>query len=139
MNKQEIFELMDRFGRSGLSRMKLTQGDFSLELDRGSGAEEAPARPVPAREASPAPAAGPEGQVVTAPLAGIFYAAPGPDQPPFVEAGQRVREGETLCLLEAMKLMSEVAAPCDCVIEEVLKANGALAAFGEPLFRYRPC
>ena len=45
----------------------------------------------------------------------------------------------TVCLIEAMKMMSEVSAPCDCVIEEVVKANGELAAFGEPLFRYRPC
>ena len=139
MNQQEIFELMDRFGRSGLRRMKLTQGDFSLELDRGAGAEAAPAAPLRETPAAPEAAAAGEGPEVAAPLAGIFYAAPGPDQPPFVTAGQRVEQGQTLCLLEAMKMMSEVAAPCDCVIEAVLKANGELAAFGEPLFRYRPC
>ena len=139
MNQQEIFELMDRFGRSGLRRMKLTQGEFSLELERGG--EPAPVRSAPAPEGPEpsAPAAAAEGPAVTAPLAGIFYAAPGPDQPPFVTAGERVERGQTLCLLEAMKMMSEVAAPCDCVVEEVLKANGELAAFGEPLFRYRPC
>ena len=140
MNNQEIFEYMDRFARSGLGRMKLTQGDFSLELERSAAAGGVPAAgpAAPARAPEPAPAPG-EGEAVTAPLAGIFYAAPGPDQPPFVTAGQRVEQGQTLCLLEAMKMMSEVAAPCDCVIEEVLKANGELAAFGEPLFRYRPC
>ena len=54
-------------------------------------------------------------------------------------ASDRVKKGQTVCLIEAMKMMSEVPAPCDCVIEEVLKANGELAAFGEALFRYRPC
>jgi biotin carboxyl carrier protein len=76
---------------------------------------------------------------VTAPLVGTFYAAPAPDQPPFVKKGDRVIKGQTLCLLEAMKMMSEIPAPCDCVIEEVLKDDGALAAFGDPLIRYRPC
>ena len=138
MDKQEILELMDRFTRSGLNRMKLTRGDCSLELERGGAAVPAAETAAPERTTEPAPGPG-EGEAVTAPLAGIFYAAPGPDQPPFVKAGQRVGRGETLCLLEAMKMMSEVAAPCDCVIQEVLKANGELAAFGEPLFRYRPC
>ena len=51
----------------------------------------------------------------------------------------RVSKGQTVCLIEAMKMMSEVPAPCDCVIESVCKSNGELVAFGEPLFRYRPC
>lgn len=70
---------------------------------------------------------------------GTYYAASAPDAAPFVSAGDRVSKGQTVCLIEAMKMMSEVPAPCDCVIEEVLKASGDLAAFGEPLFRYRPC
>ena len=65
---------------------------------------------------------------MTAPLVGTYYAAPGPEQPPFVKAGDRVKKGETLCLIEAMKMMSEVPAPCDCVIDAVLKENGELAA-----------
>ena len=138
MDKQEILELMDRFTRSGLNRMKLTRGDFSLELERSAAAGGVPAAEpaAPARAPEPAPAPG-EGEAVTAPLAGIFYAAPGPDQPPFVKAGQRVGRGETLCLLEAMKMMSEVQAPCNCIIEEVLPQDGTLVSFGEPLVRYR--
>ena len=73
------------------------------------------------------------------PLRRTFYAAPSEDAAPFVAVGDRVAKGQTVCLIEAMKMMSEVSAPCDCVIEEVVKANGELAAFGEPLFRYRPC
>lgn len=62
-----------------------------------------------------------------------------PGQAPFVLPGDRVSKGQTVCLIEAMKMMSEVPAPCDCVIESVCKSNGELVAFGEPLFRYRPC
>ena len=90
----------------------------------------------------PAPAAAPaaeEAPAVTAPLVGTFYAAPAPEQPPFAMPGDKVKKGQTVCLIEAMKTMIEVPAPCDCVIEEVLKANGELAAFGEALMRYRPC
>ena len=95
--------------------------------------------PAPACSA-PAPAPDvEEGRAVTAPLVGTYYAAPGPEQPPFVKAGDRVKKGETLCLIEAMKMMSEVAAPCDCEILQVLKSNGDLAAYGETLFRYRAC
>lgn len=143
MNNQEIFELMDRFAGSGLRRMKLSREGFSIELESGADAA-TPCAPRAAEQephpAAPAAAAAPQGtQEITAPLAGIFYAAPAPDQPPFVTAGTRVKQGETICLLEAMKIMSEVPAPCDCVIDAVLKENGELAAFGEPLFRYRPC
>ena len=80
-----------------------------------------------------------DGEAITAPLVGTFYAAPAPDQPPFVSVGDRVKKGQTVCLIEAMKMMSEVPAPCDCIIEAVLKENGELAAFGEPLLRYKPC
>ena len=76
---------------------------------------------------------------MTAPLVGTFYAAPAPEKPPFVQVGDRVKKGDTLCLIEAMKMMSEIPAPCDCVIEAVLKASGDLVSFGEPLLRYKPC
>ena len=80
-----------------------------------------------------------DGEAITAPLVGTFYAAPAPDQPPFVSVGDRVKKGQTVCLIEAMKMMSEIPAPCDCEITAVLKENGALVSFREPLFRYQPC
>nr|WP_325294424.1 acetyl-CoA carboxylase biotin carboxyl carrier protein subunit [uncultured Oscillibacter sp.] len=139
MTNQEIYDLMARFDAGGLQKLKLSQGDFKIELEKTAPvAAAAPAMvPVPA-----APAAAPtaeEAPAVTAPLVGTFYAAPAPEQPPFVAPGDRVQKGQTVCLIEAMKTMIEVPAPCDCVIEEVLKANGELAAFGEALMRYRPC
>ena len=143
MTNQEIFDLISRFENSSLHTMKLSTQDFSIELSRGGA-------PAPAPSAAPsAPAPRPAegeprsdqsgGPTVNAPLVGTYYAAPAPGQPPFVSVGDRVKKGQPLCLIEAMKMMSEIPAPCDCVIEEVLKADGQLAAFDEPLFRYRPC
>ena len=139
MTNQEIYDLMARFDGSGLHRLKLSQGDFEIELEKAapvvSAAVTAPVSSAPAAAAPKAE----EAPAVTAPLVGTFYAAPAPEEPPFVTEGDRVKKGQTVCLIEAMKTMIEVPAPCDCVIEEVLKANGELAAFGEALMRYKPC
>ena len=141
MTNQEIFDLIACFDRSTVQTLKLSKEDFTIELTRGQGA---PAPAAPAAAAAPAPAApaaeapAAEAQpAITAPLVGTYYAAPAPDQPPFVSVGDRVSKGQTVCLMEAMKMMSEVPAPCDCVIEEVCCANGDLVAFGDALFRYR--
>ena len=140
MTNQEIYDLMTRFDGSGLQRLKLSQGDFKIELEKAAPmVSAAPAAPVMAQAAPAAAPKAEEAPVVSAPLVGTFYAAPAPEQPPFVQAGDRVKKGQTVCLIEAMKTMIEVPAPCDCVIEEVLKANGELAAFGEALMRYKPC
>ena len=138
MNKEDIFALMARFDAGTAAVLKLSCKDFTLELSKA--APQTGCAPAPA-SAAPAAPAGERGETeespcVTAPLAGVFYAAPAPDQPPFVRPGDRVKKGETLCLLEAMKMMSEIQAPCDCVIREVLAENGALVSFGEPLMRY---
>nr|WP_325200671.1 biotin/lipoyl-containing protein [uncultured Oscillibacter sp.] len=137
MTNQEIYDLMARFDAGGLHRLKLSQGDFQIELEKAAPSAAA-AVPAPAAPAA-APKAEEAAPVISAPLVGAFYAAPAPEQPPFVQPGDRVGKGQTVCLIEAMKTMIEVPAPCDCVIEEVLKANGELAAFGEALMRYRPC
>ena len=137
MTNQELKDFLACFEGSSLTKLKLSTQEFTIELERSLTA--APAVPASApAPAVPAPKA-PEGETVTAPMVGTFYAAPTPDQPPFVQVGDRVKKGQPLCLLEAMKMMSEVPAPCDCVIESVCKSNGELVAFGEPLFRYRPC
>jgi len=74
---------------------------------------------------------------VNAPLVGTFFRAPGPDAEPYVRPGERVAKGQTVGLIEAMKTMSEIPAPCDLVVEEVLAENGSLVSFGAPLLRYR--
>ena len=136
MTNQEIFDLCDRFDRGTALYMKVTVGDSTLELDRRGAT--APAAAAPAVSApAPAPAKTEDARYIRAPLVGTFYAASAPDQPPFVKAGDTVKKGQTVCLLEAMKMMSEVAAPWDCVIEEIIAENGALAAYDAPLFRCR--
>ena len=68
---------------------------------------------------------------------GVFYAASAPEEPPYVAPGVQVKKGDTLCLIEAMKMMSEVPAPADCVVEEVLVKDGEAVGVGAPLFRIR--
>ena len=109
MTNQEIFDLMDRFQRSSIQTMKLSTQEFTIELSRGG----VPAFAAPVAAAAPAvPAPAPEadGKVVTAPLVGTFYAAPAPEKPPFVRAGDRVKKGDTLCLIEAMKMLGAAGA-----------------------------
>ena len=136
MTNQEWKDVLTCFEGSSLSRLKLSTQEFTIELERGLSA--APAAAAAAPVPSPAPKA-PEGETVSAPMVGTFYTAPAPDQPTFVQVGDRVKKGQPLCLLEAMKMMSEVTAPCDCEITAVLKENGALVSFGDGLFGYKPC
>lgn len=139
MTNQELNDLLACFEGSSLSKLKLSTQEFTIEMERAVSAPAAPA--IPAAAAAPAApvSAEPEGDAITAPMVGTFYTAPTPDQPPFVQVGDRVKKGDPLCLLEAMKMMSEVTAPCDCEITAVLKENGALVSFGDGLFGYRPC
>jgi acetyl-CoA carboxylase biotin carboxyl carrier protein len=78
-----------------------------------------------------------DGQFVTSPFVGTFYRSPSPDAPPFVEAGMSVREGQTLCIVEAMKLMNEIEADVSGVIAEILVENGKPVEFGQKLFRIK--
>lgn len=140
MELQELYGLMDRFAASGLSRLEWRTGGDEVVLCCDRTAAAVPAQTVPTAVAAPvqsAPASVQEGELVTAPLVGVFYAAPSPDAAPFVTPGQTVKQGQTLCILEAMKMMSEVPAPADCVVTEVLARDGEAVGFGQPLFRIR--
>ena len=84
----------------------------------------------------PSPAVSEEGVVfVTSPFVGTFYRSPSPDAPSFVDVGSVVREGQTLCIVEAMKLMNEIEADCTCTIVEILTENGKPVEFGQRLFK----
>ena len=109
MTNQEIYELMAHFGRSGLQGLKLSQGDFSIELQK---AVSAPAA-VPAAPAVQAPPAAPaaarkEGPAITAPLVGTFYAAPAPEQPPFVAPGDRVEKGQAVARVTGLEVAAAI-------------------------------
>lgn len=138
MELESIYALMERFERSSISGLELEQNGTRLKLEKAVAVAAPVAAPAPA--AAPAagqPAQAEEGEYIKAPLVGTFYTAAGPDAAPFVQVGDKVQKGQTVCILEAMKAMSEIPAPMDCVIEEVLLDNGSLAAFDAPLFRVR--
>ena len=146
MELSDILTLLDRFDASAAASMKLRLGDLRLELNKyaAPAAEFTAAAPVPGAAPAPVPApaaeaaeAQPEGTTVKAPLVGTFYAASAPGEAPFVSVGDTVKKGQTLCVLEAMKMMSEVPAPCDCVILQVLAKDGDLVGFDAPLFQIR--
>ena len=141
MELKTLFQLMDRFSRSDLSTLEWHQGEDAVVLKREMTAA-VPATVPAVQTLVPSPSAASaedDAELVTAPMVGTYYAASSPDEAPFVTVGQKVSKGDVLCIIEAMKMMSEVAAPCDCEILQVLKSNGDLAAYGETLFRYRAC
>lgn len=145
MELAELYSLMERFAASGLTELEWQKKDERVALRRENPAvvmqaapavQTAAAAPTPAAPAASAPQVREE-DLVKAPLVGVFYAAPAPGEAPFVTPGTQVKKGETLCLIEAMKMMSEVPAPADCVVEEVLGRDGEAVGFGQPLFRIR--
>ena len=140
MDLESIYALMERFERSSLTGLELEQNGTRLKLDKtvavaAVSAVQTPAAPAPQSEAQSGTQD--EGEYIKAPLVGTFYAAAGPDAEPFVKVGDQVKKGQTVCILEAMKMMSEIPAPMDCVIEEILVENGSLAGYDAPLFRVR--
>lgn len=150
MDFKEICALMERFEASSIQHFELEQKDFRLALDKALPAVPAvipapvpgaviPAAPAPAAPAPAAPAPAPEaeGSFIKAPLVGTFYASSSPDAAPFAPVGTAVKKGQTVCILEAMKMMSEVPAPADGIIAEVLVSDGELVGFDQPLFRLK--
>jgi acetyl-CoA carboxylase biotin carboxyl carrier protein len=118
------------------ARFRLVRGDYS----RRSLRSEPPASlSIPAPAALSVPAAGPTGEeqifYVTSPFVGTFYRSASPDAPPFVEVGSQIREGQALCIIEAMKLMNEIEADCAGTILDVFVENGKSVEFGQKLFR----
>ena len=138
MELETLFQLMDRFSRSDLSALEWRQGEDAVVLEREMTA--APAA-VPAVQASaPSSNAAPaedDAELVTAPMVGTYYAAASPDEAPFVKVGQKVNKGDVLCIIEAMKMMSEITAQYDGVVAEILAENGQAVGFGAPLLRLR--
>jgi acetyl-CoA carboxylase biotin carboxyl carrier protein len=150
MKFDEIKELMKLFAKSKLDKIKIKEKDFEIEMEKGGETvvveSIAPvAQPAVPQSAAPAPAATTapteeakpvaEGELITSPMVGTFYASPSPDSPPFVQAGDTVRKGQTLCILEAMKIMNELEAEYDCKILEVLVQDGEPVEYDKPLFR----
>ena len=147
MDKKKLREIISVFRESGLAKMEIsetTAGDtFSLKLEApGSSVQPAPVAVQYVQGAAEEKVAEPE-QIkdynkyrdIKSPMVGIFYAAPSPDAGPFVKVGSKVKKGDTLCIIEAMKLMNDVVAEEDGEIVEICAENGALVEFGQTLFK----
>ncbi|MGN0193646.1 MAG: acetyl-CoA carboxylase biotin carboxyl carrier protein [Pseudoramibacter sp.] len=162
MEFNQILELIDHFDQSDAVYLKWCHNDGDEFVLKKAGAypakaaaavsqpivqAAAPVSETPAAAAADAGAAegvsedkAPEqaqGDTINAPLVGTFYQAPSPDDPPYVKKGDTVHKGDTVGLIEAMKMMSEIPAPFDCEILDILKDNGTMAEFDEPLMRVR--
>ncbi|MCU4336212.1 acetyl-CoA carboxylase biotin carboxyl carrier protein [Acinetobacter dispersus] len=138
MDIRKIKKLIDLMIESDLQAIEVKEGDQSISLTRPTPVYAAAAVAAAPTASAPAPAAKtPRGAVESSPMVGVFYAAPSPGEAPFVNVGQTVSAGETLGIIEAMKIMNPIEATKSGVIEEILVKNGEVIQFGQPLFRYR--
>jgi len=147
MDLRKLKTLIDLVAESGIAELEITEGEGKVRIVKFSQVQ--PVAPVAVPEATvavapaqAAPAAAPAasaepvvtGHIVKAPMVGTFYRAPNPNAPAFVEVGASVKEGDSLCIIEAMKLLNEIEADKTGVIKEILVENGEPVEFGQPLF-----
>jgi acetyl-CoA carboxylase biotin carboxyl carrier protein len=146
MDLEKIEGLVKIVERSSLTEFTLEEGELKITMSKLSHppivAAGVPAAAAPQAAAPAAPAAAeeePEDEkiFITSPIVATFYSAPSPDAPAFVKVGDRVKNGQTVCILEAMKLMNEIQAEYDCEIEAVLVSNEQKVEYGQPLFRVK--
>jgi acetyl-CoA carboxylase biotin carboxyl carrier protein len=149
MDLRKLKKLIDLVQESGIAELEITEGEERVRIVRsgrasapegtpaGTGYAQPRAAPVAAAPAT-APAAegpaAPEGHVVKSPMVGTFYRASAPDAKPFVEVGDTVKAGQTICIIEAMKLMNEIECDKDGVVKTILVENAQPVEYGEPLF-----
>jgi acetyl-CoA carboxylase biotin carboxyl carrier protein len=140
MDLRKLKTLIELVENSGIAELELTEGEEHVRISRHSSvaapmhhmyAAAPQAAPVAAAPAAPA---APEGHVVKSPMVGSFYRSPSPGAKSFVDIGQNVNEGDTLCIIEAMKLLNEIEADKTGVIKAILVENGQAVEFGQPLF-----
>jgi acetyl-CoA carboxylase biotin carboxyl carrier protein len=149
MDLRKLKTLIDLVAESDIAELEVTEGESKVRIVKSSAAPQsqvvmmpqhaatvtAPAAaPQVAAAAAPAVPAEPEGHIVKSPMVGTFYRASAPGNPPFVEVGATVKEGDTLCIIEAMKLLNEIDADASGVIKQILVENGQPVEFGQPLF-----
>jgi acetyl-CoA carboxylase biotin carboxyl carrier protein len=146
MDLRKLKKLIDLVQESGIAELEITEGEEKVKIVKGGAVSgsAAPAAAALVQEAKPAasaaaapaaePPAGQEGHVVKAPMVGTFYRSPSPDAKPFVEVGQTIKEGDTICIIEAMKLMNEIEADASGVVKAILVENGQPVEYGQPLF-----
>ncbi|MFM2480804.1 acetyl-CoA carboxylase biotin carboxyl carrier protein [Celerinatantimonas sp. YJH-8] len=148
MDIRKIKKLIELVEESGISELEITEGEESVRINRYSSAPVAAPQPAfysapqpvapiaaaPAAPAADAEPAKPSGHMVRSPMVGTFYRSPSPDAPLFVEEGQQVSVGDTLCIIEAMKMMNQIEADKAGTVTRVLVGDGQSVEFDEPLF-----
>ena len=145
MDIKLVKELINEFKECDLTRIKLKNNEFELELERSTSIQVAPTSmmtpqvataQININEQKPVEEKV-EGNTIKSPMVGTFYRASSPDQPPFVQVGSKVKKGDTICIIEAMKLMNEVEAEQDGEIIEILVENEEMVEFDQPIFRIK--
>lgn len=134
MEFDHLMQLIDKVSESKLTGFKYEDGELKLDMTRkeakGQAASAAPEMTVETVKKT-------EGNIIASPLVGIFYTAPSEEAEPYVKAGDRVKKGQVLAIVEAMKLMNEIESEYDGVVAEVLAENGQTVEYGQPLFSIR--
>ena len=148
MDLRKLKKLIDLVQESGIAELEITEGEEKVKIVKGGEATVTPVAPAaappaaaPAAGAAAAPAAAAAaaeepaqpGHVLKAPMVGTFYRSPSPEAKPFVEVGQNVKAGETVCIIEAMKLMNEIEADATGMIKVILVESGQPVEYGQPL------
>jgi len=146
MDIRKIKKLIEMLEESNLGEIEIKEGEESIRISRGGSApapqmmhmmaapatQPAPAAPAPS--AAPAAIPAPSGHIVTSPMVGSFYRSSSPNAAPFVEVGSQVKVGDTLCIIEAMKILNTIESDKAGTVKAILKENGQPVEFGEPLF-----
>ena len=149
MDLRKLKTLIDLVAESDIAELEVTEGEGKVRIVKASAQQHqqvmylpqqnmqpgnyAPAAAAPAAPAAPVPAV-PEGHTVKSPMVGTFYRSSAPGSPAFVEIGSPVKEGDTLCIIEAMKLLNEIESDFSGVVKQILVENGQPVEFGQPLF-----
>ncbi|MCH9056481.1 acetyl-CoA carboxylase biotin carboxyl carrier protein [Synechococcus sp. PCC 6717] len=149
LDLNQVRELLLMFDQTSVTELNLKSGELELQLRKGEHlssssppvvtAASPPAPPVLAPDSDPTPPPANRKTVdIAAPMVGTFYRAPAPDEPPFVEVGDRVTKGQVVCIIEAMKLMNEIESEVNGQVVEILVQNAAPIEYGQPLMRILP-
>ena len=131
--ENELGQLADLMAEKGIGVLELTDGELKIRIDRTVPAASESGAPK-RKEENAKKIEKAEGKAVKSPMVGVFYSSPSPDSKPFVSVGDRVRRGDVLCIVEAMKLMNEITADEDGEIAEICVEDGAVVEYGQCLF-----
>ena len=145
MDIRKIKKLIEMLEASGIAELEITEGEESVRISRYGQTPPMPTMPyppqaynitapAPAAEAAPAGKPAPDGKIIRSPMVGTFYNAPAPDADPFVKLGDDIKAGDTVCIIEAMKMFNRIEADFGGKIVEILVENGQPVEYDEPLF-----